>query len=196
MRYILKFHTFAEEIQIREYMKRFILGVLIALVANNIHAQWSEEELVPYRQKAEKFAQKYVNQQINSKKWDRKYDAAVIEFAIDTMRIEKVIDFQNDDKHYSTYDMHQMNIFMKNEYDKLLNKYYSILMKQLPEEKKILLRNAQRLWISYRDSEQKLNSSLIGDKEGSMWGVIAGNMNYALTKDRVLHLFYLIQNVE
>ncbi len=38
-------------------------------------------------------------------------------------------------------------------WDVALNKAYKALMKRLPEQDKLLLRESQRKWISYRDSE-------------------------------------------
>lgn len=175
-------------------MKHFIFVVLLACIANNIYAQWSEEELKPYQQKAEKTAKAFVEKRLASGKWDKEYDAHTIEFTMDTMRIEKVIDFQNEDGHYTTYDMHQMNRFRYEEYDKLLNKYYKILMNSLPAEKKTTVRDSQRVWLKYRDSEKLLYEALIGSQEGTMWPVVAGDMNVQLVKDRVLILFYIISN--
>lgn len=175
-------------------MKHFIFVVLLACIANNIYAQWSEEELKPYQQKAEKTAKAFVEKRLASGKWDKEYDAHTIEFTMDTMRIEKVIDFQNEDGHYTTYDMHQMNRFRYEEYDKLLNKYYKILMNSLPAEKKTTVRDSQRVWLKYRDSEKLLYEALIGSQEGTMWPVVAGDMNVQLVKDRVLILFYILSN--
>ena len=50
--------------------------------------------------------------------------------------------------------MSQTISYMEAEYDKSLNKYYKKLMDKLSAEDQVNFKDAQRVWLKYRDSEQ------------------------------------------
>jgi uncharacterized protein YecT (DUF1311 family) len=78
-----------------------------------------------------------------------------IEFAVDTFRIEQYME-KYMDVDYSTAGMRTAVYEGAHQYDSLLNKYYKKLLAVLkPEDKKVLIQ-AQKAWITYRDSELKL----------------------------------------
>ncbi|MBI4690767.1 MAG: DUF1311 domain-containing protein [Nitrospirae bacterium] len=52
-------------------------------------------------------------------------------------------------------------------WDKELNKIYKDLMKKLSPKGQKTLKEAQTLWIKYRDAEFKLNDEIIGNKDGT-----------------------------
>ena len=78
-----------------------------------------------------------------------------IEFSVDTFRIEQLVSkrMQID---YSTVGMNTTIEEMTIWYDKLLNKYYTKLLKRLNTEDKKTLVKAQRSWLTYRDAETEL----------------------------------------
>ena len=177
-------------------------GVLISILAIISHicmAQWSEDELKPYRQKADKEVLEYVNQMVQKGKWDQNDDELEIGFTTDTMRINLVVRFLEDDGKYSTMEMHQTLSFQMTEYDKLLNKYYRKLLDKLTEEDKVKVREAQRTWLKYRDSEFKINREIIAPNSymggGTMWPLVASGRSLDIIKERVFSLYHLITNI-
>jgi uncharacterized protein YecT (DUF1311 family) len=70
-----------------------------------------------------------------------------------------------------------------NYYDLLLNKYYNRLLSLLEGTDKEVLRQSQRNWIKYRDSEFELNKKVSAEKytEG-------GTLQYIIVMNRVVNL--------
>ena len=176
-------------------MKNTILSLLLLIVTQACFAQWSEADLKPYQQKADSEIKTYTNNRIASGKWDKVDDALKIEFVTDTMRIELTASFI-DEKYYSTADMHNTLSFKITEYDKLLNKYYKLLMNRLSNEDKVKFKEAQRVWLKYRDSEAKINSEIIAPNQymggGTMWPLVAGARTFEIIKERVCSLYEFI----
>ena len=80
------------------------------------------------------------------------------------------------------------------EYDKLLNKYYRLLMGLLSEEGKTALRNAQRKWLEMRNLEfEFINQLYHGELGGTMYIPIANDVKKEFVKQRVAELkdYYL-----
>jgi uncharacterized protein YecT (DUF1311 family) len=154
-------------------------------------AQWSENELKPYLQKADEQVKVYTDY-MRSGKLNREISALDIAFTADTMRIERAASLLNDE-YYSTIDMYNTFLFQMTEYDKLLNKYYKLIMDKLTEADKVKFRNAQRLWLQYRDSEAKIIGDVItSDKYtggGRIWGLCAGARNLDIIKERVISFY-------
>ena len=114
-----------------------------------------------------------------------------VEFAIDTFRIERIVD-KRMDIDYSTQGMNQTVNEMRESYDKLMNKYYNKLLKALkPADQKTLIA-AQRAWIAYRDAEVKLIGTMTKE-EYSGGGTIQTNIftgSYAdIVVRRALEIF-------
>lgn len=174
-------------------MKYLLLISLLFLSGNAVFAQWSEEELAPYKEKAACIASEFVKAQVETDKWHPEDDSLAIAFATDTMKIEQVSRLLNNDGHYSTMEMN----FMLEEYDKLLNKYYKVLMKKLSAEDRIRFRDAQRLWLKYRDSEKKINNEIVAANPytggGTVWPLIAGERNLHILKQRLFSIYELIE---
>jgi uncharacterized protein YecT (DUF1311 family) len=178
-------------------MKNMILFSLIFIVNQWCCAQWSENDLKPYRQKAEDAIRAYTDKMIETGKWD-KDDIGVnlkIEFTIDTMRIERTAHLI-DNERYTTLDIHNTLSYKMTEYDKLLNKYYQLLMNKLTAEDKIKVRDAQRVWLTYRDSETKINREIIAQNQymgsGTMWPVIASVRTLEVVRERVCSLYGML----
>lgn len=118
------------------------------------------------------------------------------EFKQDTAHLEQEVRVMLD-KDYSTYGMMEASRYLEQGYDKLLNKYYKVLLGVLNDENKALLRASQRNWISLRDSEKKLvwgmkNQTYEESGGGTIWGVIAAGADADITRRRVFELYELL----
>lgn len=74
------------------------------------------------------------------------------------------------------------------EWDQELNKYYKLLMGVLSSSEKELLRQAQRKWLGYRDSEIKFSDQMHYNLEGTMWRIAAAERMTNILRDRALTL--------
>ncbi len=126
--------------------------------------------------------EKKINQEITkesgllkSRLTDSKEATDVIEFTLDTFRIEKYrerfIDYD-----WSTAGMRSATYDAADKYDRLLNKYYKKLLLILKQVDKSVLINVQKSWISFRDNELKLIGTISKD-EYSGGGTIQGILN-------------------
>ena len=75
------------------------------------------------------------------------------------------------------------------DWDKELNKYYTILKTKLRKEDFEVLKNSQKQWISYRDKEFLFISKYFFEiKEGTIWYCIAEGKKKEIIKSRALEL--------
>lgn len=111
-------------------------------------------------------------------------NADQIDFSLDTFRIEQLV-LKRMELDYSTLGMNTTIEERTTSYDRLMNKYYSKLLKDLkPEDQKILI-NAQRAWLAYRDAEAKLIGALTKN-EYSGGGTIQSNIAASSYSDLVV----------
>jgi len=113
------------------------------------------------------------------------------EFEIDTFRIERFmgkwidLDFTDAGMSDGTYAGAKL-------YDSLLNKYYKKLLAVLkPEDKKILVQ-AQKSWMSFRDSEYKLVETISKDEYsggGTMQQLTESGIYLSMVKNRTIDIF-------
>lgn len=98
-------------------------------------------------------------------------------------------------KDESTAGQRNCLIEFQKKWDKELNKNYQLLMKKLPKNAQLTLKESQIQWIKYRDKEFKWIQQLYFEvKEGSMFYVIADNKKLDFIKNRALELEeYLLQ---
>ena len=117
--------------------------------------------------------------------------AELIEFSLDTFRIEQLVS-KRMDIDYSTLGMNITIEEMTASYDRLLNKYYNKLLKALKSDDQKTLINAQRAWLAYRDAEAILIGTMI-QEEYSGGGTIRSNIavsSYAeLVVKRTIEIF-------
>jgi uncharacterized protein YecT (DUF1311 family) len=92
---------------------------------------------------------------------------------------------QQDD---STAGMRECNGKAYEMWDKEMNKNYKELMNVLSPEGKKLLKKAQLSWIKFRDDEFKLNSQIIGSKDGTMWLIVGDSFRVGFVKRRSMEL--------
>lgn len=125
---------------------------------------------------------------------DKKF---TIEFAIDTFTISKRFDLYIS-QDYSDFGMKTASINMLNDYEKLLNKYYKILLTQLKQEDKETLKIAQRNWINYRKSEEQFNYLVSEDKYsggGTIQTLFVLSRNIEITQNRVTEFYDYISRI-
>ena len=99
------------------------------------------------------------------------------------------------EKDYSTAGMLQATYNAQNSYDILLNKYYEKLLNNLKSADKETLKEAQRNWINYRNSESKLNN-LISNEEysggGTIQQIFIASRNLEIITNRLNELYYYL----
>lgn len=121
-------------------------------------------------------------------------DPVSIEFRQDTMMIEQQVANMLD-KDYSTAGMLKAVSSLEQGYEKLLNKYYQMLLNRLKEEDRNSLIEAQRNWIKFRDSEKTLIRTISAEGYtggGTMWGPVAASAAADLTKDRLIDIYHYL----
>lgn len=113
------------------------------------------------------------------------------EFQQDTARIESHVrkGFLE-----STADFIDSMNYLESEYDKLLNKYYRLLMSNLDEEGKAALKSAQINWIKFQTSDRKLldNISTLVYKNmggGTLSSYMSAPLYGYIIKDRAIELY-------
>ena len=112
-------------------------------------------------------------------------------FKVDTFKVEAMLSGKMDID-YTTYSMIEAAYDAEKEYDKLLNKYYQILLKKLEPEDQESLKQVQRDWINFRDSEKKLAATLTQSHYtggGTMYNITLAFETMKITKSRVLELY-------
>src|SRR5262245_40139138 len=73
-------------------------------------------------------------------------------------------------------------------WDEELNRLYQKLMSKLPKEKKALLRESQRNWLKFRDTEYDLLNRAIYAKGGTLSTVVVGSLGNEIVRTRALQL--------
>jgi uncharacterized protein YecT (DUF1311 family) len=176
-------------------MRHFQLILLFVFITQFGFAQSPREindsELEKYKQEIQKESIK-LQQELLKKDYLSDFDKQVsIDFQIDTFVIERLLS-KRISIDYSTAGMTKATYDSEIEYDKLLNKYYQILIKKLNDSDKEILKQSQRNWIQYRNSERKLNNEIAKDEYsggGTMQRIIVASGYFEITKKRVIELF-------
>jgi len=115
----------------------------------------------------------------------------VVEFQIDTMRIERYMD-QYIKYDYSTVGMRTAANDAAEKYDKLLNKYYQKLLATLKPEDKPTLVRAEKAWIVFKDKELDLQSVLSKEEYsggGTIQQLISSSFYLDIIKQRAITLY-------
>ncbi len=119
------------------------------------------------------------------------YDSLMIAFSIDTFKIEHTFSATVADMVNSPQIL-DAAYQATAEYDKLLNKYYNVLLGKLKSEDKKALIKAQKAWLTFRDAEQNLIGVMSGERY-SGGGTIQKDINAGtyqeLVKSRLVHIF-------
>lgn len=182
-------------------MRKYCVLTFILFLSFTVLAQGEFEEIMAgYKMEAERQTEGYIDKMVQNGILNKEDNARLIEFTSDTMKIEKTVFLFFEDENYSTLDMKVALSYQMDEYDKLLNKYYKLLINILSPEDKIKMRDAQRLWLKYRDSETDINYNIISPNKymggGTMWPVVAMERTLDLIKERVFSIFQFIDCID
>jgi uncharacterized protein YecT (DUF1311 family) len=108
-------------------------------------------------------------------------------YAKDTFLLNHIWTLQAD-ADQTTFGMARAAYDCESGYDQLLNKYYVILLKKLSKEDQLMLKESQRNWIKFRDSERLLSQRLtdpIYSGGGTIQQLIYSSWTVSLTQKRV-----------
>ena len=101
------------------------------------------------------------------------------------VELQKCLDTK---ENYTTLGMTECIVKAADSWDIELNKNYKILLGLLTEEQKEKLKESQRQWIKFRDSEMEFSHSVYNQLGGTMWIPIAARTRLDLTKQRAQEL--------
>ena len=174
-------------------MKR--LSLLFIAISFGLSLYGQSEKPQPVTPESLKTLKADVEKQVpkfKEKLTNEKLTKTQIEFSVDTFKIERLA-AKRMDVDYSTSGMNNAMSEQADSYDKLMNKYYSKLLKILkPEDKKILI-TAQKAWLIYRDAETQLIGT-VTSKEYSGGGSIQSNIASNYYSDLVVKRTVIIFN--
>lgn len=128
----------------------------------------------------------------------KELSSAAIEFSIDTFYIGQVLS-KRIDLDYTTVGMNISINEMSSNYDRLLNKYYTKLLKILQPQDKTALVTAQKAWLQFRDTESKLIRTLSKDAYtggGTIQSNIVAGAYADLVVKRCIDIFNYYDNIE
>ena len=108
-------------------------------------------------------------------------DPLDIEFKTDIFKIEQTLK-KKIDIDYTTAGITTYVMELEKDYDKLLNKYYAILLKKLSSKDQEKLKVTQRNWLKFRDSEIEM-IDVVSKDEYSGGGTIQSNIQASRIKD-------------
>ncbi|MGL6120249.1 MAG: lysozyme inhibitor LprI family protein [Fusobacteriaceae bacterium] len=89
------------------------------------------------------------------------------------------------DNDYSTLGMLGAMEEYYNELDKVLNKSYKELMAVLSNDDKKALRDSQRAWIKFRDSQIEFSANLYSKKDGTIWRQFTPRIMIDMMENRI-----------
>ena len=93
---------------------------------------------------------------------------------------------------YSNYGMKNTMDTCEYELDKLLNKYYQLLSKDLSTSAFLVVRDSQRRWLQFRESYLKAYSETLPNV-GTMWGLYFRGKRVELLEIRIGELFEILR---
>ena len=171
-------------------------ALMIMLFAYNVSAQtnsnFTEAELKSIRQEVSTKAKVFQQQLLTNAE-----DTLRNRFTIDTFKIEYTMRLQMD-KNPSTHGMLEAMNDANTAYDKMLNHYYQLLLKKIKTEDKVYLINAQKAWIKFRDEDEKLLSTLLGDAYtggGTMYQLSFYSALLQRVQQRAIDLFLYYEQI-
>jgi uncharacterized protein YecT (DUF1311 family) len=96
----------------------------------------------------------------------------------------------NDPEHYSTAGMVDCEQRAYTAWDRELNSVYKELFSKLGPAEQKDLKEGQRNWLKFRDSELKFSDDIYEQKQGTMWAPMSVDASAEIVKDRVLQLHH------
>ena len=176
-------------------MKHLPLLLVLIFWCRHSFAQAPKEITPPHLESYKAEAQQQVNklrQELAQQDYLTDFEKQVtVEFRVDTFQIERLL-AKKMEIDYSTAGMVKATYEAEAAYDKLLNKYYLLLLRKLNPADKELLKQAQRHWLQYRDSERKFNTEFAKEQYsggGTVQSVVVAGNFLDITRRRVLELY-------
>jgi len=163
-------------------MKKIFIFLTI-IICSNIFAQEIE-----ISDQIEIETQKFKDSILKIDEFSRKLD---LEFAIDKFKIDKKMNLELEDD-YTTAGMLQATYNAHQSYDDLLNKYYKKLLNKLEPGDKETLKEAQRNWIKFKNSDKQLNNLIAKDEYsggGTIQQIFVASRNLDITKSRLDQIY-------
>lgn len=168
---------------------RLLLILLLSITFANAQSEITNAKLIEIKSQVDKQSLKFKD---SLTKMNDGSDLPLdIEFKTDVYRIEKLAD-KKVEIDYTTSGMTKAIVELNNDYDKLLNKYYAILMKKLQAKDQDKLKEAQRNWIKFRDSEIQV-IGIVSKTEYSGGGTIQSNIMAGRISDLTKNRLYTIK---
>lgn len=146
---------------------RYCLFIVSLFVFNQLSAQITPEQRADIKNKAEAETQQF-------KKTLTGWADVDIQYAMDTFRIQRIME-KTMDADYSTHGMNNAVNELTAAYDKLLNKYYKLILAKLSTADKQIFITAQKSWLAFRKAEENLILMLSKD-EYSGGGTLQSNI--------------------
>ncbi|MDU7378847.1 MAG: lysozyme inhibitor LprI family protein [Enterobacteriaceae bacterium] len=88
----------------------------------------------------------------------------------------------------SSIDTVQCYAIATTAWDKELGTQYKLLMKDLPDNVRVALRDSQREWIKYRNTYYKGIEEFYKKEEGTIWTLISAESKMNVIKDKAIDL--------
>lgn len=161
-------------------MKKIFLFLSIILCSNTFAQKAELLEQVDFE------TRKYKDSIIQLNKFSNN-----LEFVIEKFRINKKMDLEIENV-YTTAGMLQATYNAYASFDVLLNKYYKELLHKLNPRDKETLKQAQRNWIKFKDSEMKLNNLVSKDEYsggGTIQQLFVASRNLELVETRLNEIY-------
>jgi len=89
---------------------------------------------------------------------------------------------------HNNYGMAQCEAIAREEWEKEMEKYYTMLMSILNEEEKEKLKSAQIQWLDFKEKELDFSGTMYYNMQGTMWQIVAAQRSCSLVKERALDL--------
>lgn len=124
-------------------------------------------------------------------------DSVRLAFEKDTFLLNGLFSMQAD-ADQTTYGMNRAAYDYETGLDALLNKYYALLLKKLTKEDRELLRESQRNWIKFRDSERKLSGTLTMDVYtggGTIHSLFHSSRYFEITRKRLFEIVDYLERI-
>jgi len=129
---------------------------------------------------------------------DKEIDAIMIEFKLDTFVIERLLDRRMAiGGGPSMVQLDNATSDAARAYEKLIDKYYQILLSRMKSEDKPILEESQKIWVKYNECESKLHRKLVDEeydnhRGGSLLKYDLVAQDLERNKNRVIELYKYI----
>jgi len=174
-------------------LRQIIIVSLIIATSNSLFGQQEEEIIKKVEQAATEFRNRIKQETVNPD-FDQ---SLIVEFRVDTFKIGEYLRLRNE---LSTKFIHEGYALYKavQAYGELVGKYYNLLLDELTDFDKRILKNSQSSWLEYKQNELILNENLGGKDYGNNLienEIYINKRILQLNKDRAEELFHYLLRI-